>query len=97
MQCVAVLVVLIASAVALPGHGDAEGSLAVDSAMTLKQALAGTRAPTKIVSTLTIVTVRYRSFDHREHQGQLVVRRDLAAQVQAIFDKLLEMPAGKPQ
>ncbi len=62
--------------------------IVVDSAMTLGEALRGTPAPDAVKRTLTIVDVRYWSFDGREHRGQLVVRKDLAADVRAIFADL---------
>lgn len=48
----------------------------VDSAMTSPEAVAALR----------LIDVRHWSFDGRLHAGQLVVHRDLAADVRAIFD-----------
>jgi hypothetical protein len=63
----------------------------VDSRMTLAQALKGAHAPERVRRNLTIVSVRYQGFDGRTHQGQIVVRRDIARQVAAIFNDLHRM------
>jgi len=56
--------------------------------MTLAQALKRSRAPERIRKSLAIVTVRYISFDGKRHQGQIVVGKDLAREVAAIFRDL---------
>ncbi len=70
-----------------PSHGR-QAPIVVDSRMTLAQALRGTRAPDRIRRSLALVDVRYRGYDSRLHQGQIVVRKDLAAEVAAIFREL---------
>jgi hypothetical protein len=72
-------------------------SLIVDSAMTFVEAVAGTEAPRAVVEGLRLIAVRYRGFDGRLHEGQLVVHRDLAAEIQAIFSLLLKagFPVGR--
>jgi peptidoglycan L-alanyl-D-glutamate endopeptidase CwlK len=60
----------------------------VDSALTLKAALSGEAIPDAIRRDLTLVTVSYWSFDHRVHRGQIVIHKDLAADVKAIFQEL---------
>jgi hypothetical protein len=71
------------------GPPNARGSAAVvDSRMRLADALAGCRAPARIRRSLALVTVRHIGFDGRRHTGQIVVRRDLAREVAAIFGDL---------
>lgn len=60
-------------------------SVVVDSRQTLEQALAGTTAPDSIVRRLALVDVEYYGFDGRLHRGQVVVHRDLADDVRAVF------------
>lgn len=56
-----------------------------DSAMTFPEAVAGTQAPPEALAPLSLVDVRYRAFDGRLHAGRLVIHRDLAADIRAIF------------
>ncbi len=67
---------------------DDASRVVVDSRMTLAQALGGTNAPERVRKSLAIVDVRYRGFDARAHAGQIVVRKDLAREVQSIFRNL---------
>ncbi|HQN26006.1 MAG TPA: hypothetical protein PKX61_06265, partial [Syntrophales bacterium] len=55
----------------------------VDSAMSFPEAVAGAQAPPEALAPLSLVDVRYWAFDGRLHAGQLVVHRDLAADVRA--------------
>ena len=57
----------------------------IDSRMTFQEAIAGTKAPTEVVGDLCLVDVRYYSFDGVLHQGQLVVHKDVQADVIEIF------------
>ena len=59
----------------------------VDSAMTPEEAFEGLAAscPPTIRDQQMVVPVGYWGFDAREHQGQVVVDRDLAADVAAVF------------
>lgn len=66
-----------------PGRGEI-----VDSSLTLTAALSGEAIPDAIRRDLTLVTVSYWSFDHRVHRGQIVIHKDLASDVRAIFREL---------
>jgi len=59
--------------------------------MTLEEALHGKEIPQEIRDTLTLVTVPYFSFSEMLGEGQLVVHRDLADEVEHIFKTLREM------
>ncbi len=60
----------------------------VDSAMTREQALGHNHFPVKVLQKMEIVTVTYNGFDHRRHQGQIVVDRAVAKEVKQIFDEI---------
>ena len=60
----------------------------VDSEMTLQAALAGKQFPASIRQDLVVVEVDYLGFDGLDHRGQMVVHRDLADDVRAIFADL---------
>ena len=64
-----------------------EGPPVVDSAMTAMEAFEGLAAtcPAAIRDRQVIVPVVYWGFDNKEHQGQVVTDRDLAADLAAIF------------
>lgn len=59
--------------------------------MTLKEALAGREMPENIRKELVLVSVPYVSFDGEEHEGQLVVHKGVADEVEEIFKKLFEI------
>jgi len=58
---------------------------------SLEEAVQGTKAPAEILKTLTLVDVEYVSFDGAVHVGQVVVHKDLAADVKELFASLLSM------
>ncbi|MHB8910957.1 MAG: M15 family metallopeptidase [Syntrophales bacterium] len=74
----------------------ADGGVIVDSAMDFGEAVAGTTAPREILDALCLIAVRYRGFDARLHAGQLVIHRELAAEIREIFSLLEEsdVPVG---
>jgi len=63
----------------------------VDSAMTLEEGLRGSSCPSLVKETLSLIDVRYLSFDGRTHQGQLIVHTAVADEMREIFAKLLEL------
>ena len=60
----------------------------VDSAMDFAGAIAGTAAPPEVLEALRLIDVRYHGFDGRLHLGQLVVHRELAADLREIFSRM---------
>ena len=62
--------------------------IVIDSAVTLSDALAHDDSPKSIHNNMALVDVRYFSFDHKLHQGQIVVRKNLAEEVKRIFDEI---------
>jgi peptidoglycan LD-endopeptidase CwlK len=63
----------------------AESGMIVDSAMDFPEAIAGTAASREVIEALCLIPVRYVGFDGRRHEGQLVVHRELAADLGEIF------------
>jgi len=60
----------------------------IDSHMTRAEALGGNRFPPAVLAKMEVVTVTYNGFDHRRHQGQIVVDRVFAGEVKRIFDEI---------
>lgn len=60
----------------------------IDSDITLAKALENITIPDSIKKNLVIVDVNYFSFDKRLHKGQLVIRKELAADIKAIFKEV---------
>lgn len=58
----------------------------LDSNFQLEYALYGQRIPASVKTNLTIVTVFYFGFDEKLHQGQLVIHKEVARDVEEIFD-----------
>jgi peptidoglycan L-alanyl-D-glutamate endopeptidase CwlK len=63
----------------------ADDGVIVDSDLDFSRAVEGTAAPREILESLCLIGIRYCGFDSRRHRGQLVVHRDLAAELQEIF------------
>jgi peptidoglycan LD-endopeptidase CwlK len=57
----------------------------IDSRMTFQETTAGTNAPREIIDKLCLVDVRYRAFDGRLHQGQLVIHQEVKTDIVEIF------------
>jgi len=57
-----------------------------DSSMMFEEATFGTSAPCEVIDKLCLVDVRYRAFDGRLHQGQLVIHQDVKADIVEIFE-----------
>ena len=69
----------------------------VDSDMTFAEAIFASAAPTPIIDSLSLVDVRYYSFDGLRHAGQIVVCAELEEDLYEIFAFLEEIrfPVGK--
>jgi len=61
----------------------------VDSGMTFEEATAGTRAPREVIDRMCLLDVRYRAFDGRLHQGQLIIHQEVKGDIVEIF-RLIE-------
>ncbi|RJP57472.1 MAG: M15 family peptidase [Ignavibacteriales bacterium] len=64
-------------------------SIIVDSDMTFDEAIAGLEFPLEIRKNLTLINVMYISFDEKIHKGQIVIHKQLSAELKEIFDELL--------
>jgi hypothetical protein len=60
----------------------------IDSAMSFEEAIAGTGAPDEVRRALSLIAVRYLSFDGALHEGQIVVHESLAADIRIAFGEL---------
>ena len=63
----------------------AGGKLIVDSELDFARAVYGTAAPPEMIGSLCLIAVHYAGFDGYRHRGQLVVHRDLAAELEEFF------------
>ena len=65
--------------------------------MDFETAMAGTEAPREIVTSLCLIDVRCLGFDGDSHQGQLVIHRDLAADIEEVFALIqaVKFPVGE--
>jgi peptidoglycan L-alanyl-D-glutamate endopeptidase CwlK len=74
----------------------AKGGVIVDSVMDFAGSVAGTAAPREVVEALCLMSVRYVGFDGCLHEGQLVVHRELAADLREIFAlmEILKFPVA---
>jgi len=58
--------------------------------MTFEESIIGSSAPEEILQSLALLEVDYVGFDNHVHSGQLLVSREVARDVEAIFVVLLE-------
>lgn len=58
----------------------------IDSEMTFKEAIKGTKAPKSLIKKLRLFDVQYYSSDGKLHQGQLLVHKDVEKDVKEIFE-----------
>jgi peptidoglycan L-alanyl-D-glutamate endopeptidase CwlK len=63
----------------------ANDGVIVDSAMDFTGSVVGTAAPREVIETLCLISVRYFGFDGHLHEGQLVVHRELAVDLEEVF------------
>ena len=72
-------------------------NLIIDSEYNLLEALEGISVPYSIRKNLELVTVNYYGFDDKLHQGQLIVNKNVAAEVKEIFDEIrkIKFPVEK--
>ncbi len=61
-------------------------SLIVDSDITFEEAVSGKNIPKNILDNLELVNVYYYGFDDNLRKGQLVVHKDVAEEIEEIFD-----------
>jgi peptidoglycan LD-endopeptidase CwlK len=62
----------------------------IDSHIKLEDALRGKEIPIANTKNLQILDVEYYSFDHRLHRGQLVINKEVANDISAIFKIIKE-------
>jgi peptidoglycan L-alanyl-D-glutamate endopeptidase CwlK len=64
------------------------GSVIIDSALSFEQAIGSQTVPEAVRADLVLMNVRYYAFDGREHQGQLLIHKDLRPEIEEIFIEL---------
>lgn len=68
----------------MPNRGE-HGEIILDSRMSFVEAIAGTRAPERVIRELCLVDVLYYSFNGELHQGQVIVHQSVRQDVEEIF------------
>ncbi len=58
----------------------------IDSDITLKEALKGTKAPKEIINDQIILDVEYYGFDNKLHRGQLVISKAVKDDIVGAFE-----------
>jgi len=66
----------------------ASQSIIIDSALSFEEAIGSQTVPEAVRANLVLMDVRYYSFDGREHQGQLLIHKDLRREIDEIFIEL---------
>ena len=60
----------------------------IDSDITFEEATAGLNFPVEVKKKLTLINVLYFGFDEKIHKGQVVIHKQLSAEIKEIFDEL---------
>lgn len=61
----------------------------VDAAYTFEEAIAGTKAPQRIIDQLELFDVVYLSTDGKIHKGQMLSNKKIAEEIRQMFDFML--------
>lgn len=69
---------------------DAFVEILIDADYTLDEALEGIDIPGWIRNELTLVNVEYYSFDDKLHRGQIVIHKELAKDIEEVFELIKE-------
>ena len=94
LYCLIVLLISVAG-VSAQRSADQNGTLRhpiIDSRMTMEQAFDGLdpKCPDAIRKRQRVVELKYYSFDKLVHQGQLVIDKDLVADIKRVFKSALD-------
>lgn len=65
-------------------------NIIIDSNMSFDEAVKGSVAPSEVLSEMALLSVKYYSTDSNLHQGQIMVNKAIAKDVEEIFAKILE-------
>ncbi len=69
---------------------NSENNIIIDSKMTLKEALKGSKATMEILDKQVLLDVEYYGFDNKIHKGQIVVSQDVKQDVIEAFAMIKE-------
>lgn len=69
---------------------DAFVEILIDADYTLDETLEGIEIPGWIRNELTLVNVEYYSFDDKLHRGQIVIHKELAKDIEEVFELIKE-------
>lgn len=62
----------------------------IDCAYTFAEAIAGTKAPQKVIDELVLFDVLYLSTDEKIHQGQILCNKKIEKEVQDVFRLMID-------
>ena len=65
-------------------------TIIIDSRYTFDEAIEGSNAPQSVIDELELIDVIYISTDHKLHQGQILTNKRLAADLQELFQFMLD-------
>ncbi len=69
----------------------AADSVIVDSNLSEKESLKGTKATKEVLQNIKLIEVEYFSMDGKLHKGQLQVHKDVVSDIQTIFKLMREI------
>lgn len=72
-------------------HNIKTQSIIIDCNYTFEEAIAGSKAPKRILDELELITVQYYSTDGKVHQGQILTNRKMVKKVELMFGFMQRM------
>lgn len=61
-------------------------NIIIDSNMSFRESIKGTKAPKKIIDELVLLDVMYYSMDDKLHRGQILISKQVEAEIKHIFE-----------
>ncbi len=67
-----------------------EVEIIIDSQMTFEEATKETKAPKEVLDSMILLDIKYYSFDHKIHSGQILINKSVKRDIQEIFKRILD-------
>lgn len=80
---------LSSNEITIETHIEKKETIIIDANYTFLEAIEGSKAPQSIIDQLELIDINYISTDNKLHQGQILTNKQLASDIQEIFESML--------
>lgn len=80
---------LSSNEITIETHIEKKEIIIIDANYTFLEAIEGSKAPQSIIDQLELIDINYISTDNKLHQGQILTNKQLASDIQEIFESML--------